>query len=108
MWWNDQPTAQRKLKSLTNLKNNLEKGRNPSTSKVKTPNPFSHSSVLQNQNPNAAAKKKEKRKRKKRDWRKLGLGLALIVGMERKNERGGEQELREKSRVRMRKERLKF
>ena len=35
-------------------------------------------------------------------------GLALIVGVERKNERGGEQELREKSRGRMRKRKVKI
>ena len=36
------------------------------------------------------------------------MGLALIVGVERKNERGGEQELREKSRARMRKRKVKI
>ena len=51
----------------------------------------------------------QQRKKKKKDEiggsRKLGIGPALTVGVERKNERGREQELREKSIARMRKRR---
>ena len=61
---------------------------------VKTQNPFSHSSVLQNQNPNATAEKKKKDEIG--GSRTLGIGPALTVVVERRNERGREQEVREK------------
>ena len=70
-----------------------KKSLNAQTS-VKTQNPFSHSSVLQNQNPNATAEKKKKDEIG--GSRKLGIGPALTVVVERRNERGREQEVREK------------
>ena len=93
MGWDIQPTAQRKLKSLTNLKNSLEKGRKaeiqvPQKSKVKT-----HSAILQFCRIKTQTKQRKKKK-KKRDRRKLGLGPGLTVGGEREWERW--RELREK------------
>ena len=48
--------------------------------------------------------KKKKKKRLEEAWSRP----ALTMGVERKNERGGEQELREKSRARMRKRKVKI
>ena len=84
-------------KSLTNLKKSLEKGRMAEIQVPQNSKPIQDSAILQFCRIKTQTQQRKGKKKKKRgDGRKLGLGPALTVGVERKNERGGEQELREK------------